>query len=62
ADNESEEALELVTRAELVGKIKVIVGDCLAAGKFGWKNAISQLKFLNSDVDLKTEGMGMLKE
>ncbi|MCI44765.1 hypothetical protein A2U01_0066004, partial [Trifolium medium] len=26
------------------------------------KNAIAQLKLLNPDVELKTEGMGMLKE
>ncbi|MCI64799.1 hypothetical protein A2U01_0086057, partial [Trifolium medium] len=36
--------------------------DCLASGKFGWKNAIAQLKLLNPYVAFKTEGMGMLKE
>ncbi|MCI25108.1 pentatricopeptide repeat-containing protein, partial [Trifolium medium] len=61
-NGEPEEAFGLVTRADLVGKIKEIAGDCLAALKFGWKNAIAQLKLLNSDVELKTEGMGMLKE
>ncbi|MCH97590.1 hypothetical protein A2U01_0018585, partial [Trifolium medium] len=62
ASGEPEEAFGLVTRADLVGKIKEISDDCLAAGKFGWKNAIAQLKLLNSDIELKTEGMGMLKE
>ncbi|MCI27917.1 hypothetical protein A2U01_0049117, partial [Trifolium medium] len=62
ADDEPEEALGLVTRVDLVGKIKEIADDCLAAGKFGWKNAIAQLKLLNSDVEIKTEGMRMLKE
>ncbi|MCI84920.1 hypothetical protein A2U01_0106198, partial [Trifolium medium] len=47
---------------DLVGKIKEIADDCLVAGKFGWKNAIAQLKLLNPDVEIKTEGMEMLKE
>ncbi|MCI95837.1 hypothetical protein A2U01_0117136, partial [Trifolium medium] len=41
---EPEEAFGLVTREDLVGKIKEIADDCLAAGKFGWKNTIAQLK------------------
>ncbi|MCI62490.1 hypothetical protein A2U01_0083747, partial [Trifolium medium] len=51
ANHEPEDALGLVTRADLVGKIKEIADDYLVAGKFGWKNTIAQLKFLNPDVD-----------
>ncbi|MCI87246.1 pentatricopeptide repeat-containing protein, partial [Trifolium medium] len=56
-----ETAHGLTTRAELVEKIRVLGQDVLDGVKFGFDNAVDQLKVLNPRVDLNTEGLSMLK-
>ncbi|MCI95423.1 hypothetical protein A2U01_0116721, partial [Trifolium medium] len=56
-----EAAHGLSTRAELVEKIRVLGQDVLDGVKFGFDNAVDQLKVLNPKVELNTEGFGMLK-
>ncbi|MCI90021.1 hypothetical protein A2U01_0111310, partial [Trifolium medium] len=49
------------TRAELVEKIRVMGQDVLDGVKFGFDNAVDQLKVLNPTVELNIEGLSMLK-
>ncbi|MCI69396.1 hypothetical protein A2U01_0090658, partial [Trifolium medium] len=47
--------------AELVEKIRVLGQDVLDGVKFGFDNAVDQLKAFNPTVELNTEGLNMLK-
>ncbi|MCI89809.1 hypothetical protein A2U01_0111098, partial [Trifolium medium] len=57
-----EAAHGLATRAELVERIQVLGQDVLDAVKFGFDNGVTQLKVLNPEVELNTEGLSMLKK
>lgn len=56
AEDEPEYARELTTRAALVGKLTSVREKITAAAKFGFNNAVAQLKVVN--VELKTAGTG----
>ncbi|MCI50502.1 hypothetical protein A2U01_0071746, partial [Trifolium medium] len=60
-EDEPEAAHGLTTRAELVEKIRVLGQDVLDGVKFGFDNVVDQVKVLNPTVELKTEGLSMLK-
>ncbi|MCI79373.1 hypothetical protein A2U01_0100644, partial [Trifolium medium] len=51
----------LTTRAELVEKIRALGQDVLDGVKYGFDNAVDQLKVLNPTTELNTEGLNMLK-
>ncbi|MCI87870.1 pentatricopeptide repeat-containing protein, partial [Trifolium medium] len=51
----------MTTRAELVEKIRALGQDVLDGIKYGFDNAVGQLKVLNPTVELNTEGLSMLK-
>ncbi|MCI95126.1 hypothetical protein A2U01_0116424, partial [Trifolium medium] len=54
-EDEPEAAHGLSTRAELVERIRVLGQDVLDGVKFGFDNAVDQLKVLNPRVELNTE-------
>ncbi|MCI73102.1 hypothetical protein A2U01_0094366, partial [Trifolium medium] len=56
-ENEPEAARGLSTRVELVERIQVFGQDVLDGVKFGFDNAVDQLKVLNPRVELNTEGL-----
>ncbi|MCI37235.1 hypothetical protein A2U01_0058459, partial [Trifolium medium] len=56
-EDEPETARGLSTRAELIEKIRVLGQDVLDGVKFGFDNAVDQLKVLNPTVELNTEGL-----
>ncbi|MCI51930.1 hypothetical protein A2U01_0073174, partial [Trifolium medium] len=60
--DEPEAAKGLVTRAQLVDKIRVLAQDVLGGVKYGFDNVVAQLKIANSGVELSTEGIGMLRK
>ncbi|MCI84227.1 hypothetical protein A2U01_0105503, partial [Trifolium medium] len=60
-EDEPEAAHGLTTRVELVEKIRVPGQDVLDGVKYGFDNAVGQLKVLNPTVELNTEGLSMLK-
>ncbi|MCI86919.1 hypothetical protein A2U01_0108200, partial [Trifolium medium] len=60
-EDEPEAAHGLYTRDELVERIRVLGKDVLDGVKFGFDNAVDQLKVLNPRVELNTEGLNMLK-
>ncbi|MCI54855.1 hypothetical protein A2U01_0076105, partial [Trifolium medium] len=60
-EDEPEAAHGLTTRAELVEKIRLLGQDVLDGVKFGFDNAVNQLKVLNPTVELNTDGISMLK-
>ncbi|WJX95592.1 histone deacetylase [Trifolium repens] len=61
AQDEPDEVKMLVTRAELVDKIKLLEQDVLDSVKYGFDNAIAQLRIVNPEVELNTKGTGMLR-
>ncbi|MCI53310.1 hypothetical protein A2U01_0074556, partial [Trifolium medium] len=60
-EDEPETARGLSTRAELIEKIQALGQDVLDGVKFGFDNAVDQLKVLNPTIELNTEGLSMLK-
>ncbi|MCI94446.1 hypothetical protein A2U01_0115744, partial [Trifolium medium] len=56
-EDEPEAARGLTTRAELVEKIWVLGQDVLDGVKYGFDNAVDQLKVLNPTAELNTEGL-----
>ncbi|MCI01752.1 hypothetical protein A2U01_0022780, partial [Trifolium medium] len=60
-EDEPEAARGLSTRAELIEKIWVLGQDVLDGVKFGFDNAVDQLKVLNPRLELNTELLSMLK-
>ncbi|MCI72033.1 hypothetical protein A2U01_0093296, partial [Trifolium medium] len=60
-EGEPEAARGLTTRAELVEKIRALGQDVFDDVKYGFDNAVGQLKVLNLTVELNTEGLNMLK-
>ncbi|CAJ2654953.1 unnamed protein product [Trifolium pratense] len=61
AADEGTEISKMVSRADLVKEIKRQRGLMLASMIHGWKNAIAQLKVVNAERGLTTEGIHRLK-
>ncbi|CAJ2627751.1 unnamed protein product [Trifolium pratense] len=61
AADEGAEISKMVSRADLVKEIKRQRGLMLASMIHGWKNAIAQLKVVNAERGLTTEGIHKLK-
>ncbi|MCI14988.1 hypothetical protein A2U01_0036123, partial [Trifolium medium] len=61
-EDEPEVARGLSTRAELIKRIWMLGQDVLDGVKFGFDNAVDQLKVLNPTVELNTEGLSMLEQ
>ncbi|CAJ2664544.1 unnamed protein product [Trifolium pratense] len=61
AADEAVETSRLVSRADLVKEIKRLGGLMLASMVHGWKNAIAQLKVVNAEHGLITNGIHKLK-
>ncbi|XP_045810543.1 uncharacterized protein LOC123904985 [Trifolium pratense] len=61
AADEAVETSRLTSRADLVKEIKRLGGQMLASMVYGWKNAVAQLKIVNSEHGLNTEGIHRLK-
>ncbi|CAJ2654490.1 unnamed protein product [Trifolium pratense] len=61
AADEAIETSRLVSRADLVKEIKRLGGLMLASMVHGWKNAIAQLKIVNAEHGLITDGIHKLK-
>ncbi|CAJ2643938.1 unnamed protein product [Trifolium pratense] len=61
AADEGAEISKMVSRADLVKEIKRQRGLMLASMIHGWKNAIAQLRVVNAERDLITEGIHKLK-
>ncbi|MCH95009.1 hypothetical protein A2U01_0015982 [Trifolium medium] len=61
AADEHGAAKGLVTRTELVEKIGSLARDVLKGAKYGFNNAVAQLKMVNVGVELTTEGIDMLR-
>ncbi|CAJ2654313.1 unnamed protein product [Trifolium pratense] len=62
AADEGAEISKMVSRADLVKEIKRQRGLMLASMVHGWKNAIAQLRVVNAERDLITEGIHKLKQ
>ncbi|XP_045802864.1 uncharacterized protein LOC123896533 [Trifolium pratense] len=60
-EDEKEETLKFVTRGDLVKEIKRQGGLMLASMVHGWKNAIAQLRVVNAEHGLITDGIHKLK-
>jgi myosin heavy subunit len=60
AKDESKE-MKLMTRAQLVERIKLLDNDCIDGVKFGFDNAVAQIKVVNPEVEINIEGLSMLK-
>ncbi|CAJ2646588.1 unnamed protein product [Trifolium pratense] len=60
-EDEKEETLKFATRGDLVKEIKRQGGLMLASMVHGWKNAIAQLKVVNAEHGLITDGIHKLK-
>ncbi|MCI20985.1 hypothetical protein A2U01_0042149, partial [Trifolium medium] len=52
----------LTTRAELVEVIKSLGKKVLGGIKYGFDNAVVQLKIANPGIEFNTEGTGMLRK
>ncbi|CAJ2651980.1 unnamed protein product [Trifolium pratense] len=61
AADEAIETSRLVSRADLVKEIKRLGGLMLASMVHGWKNAIAQLRIVNAEHGLITDGIHKLK-
>ncbi|PNX56732.1 hypothetical protein L195_g058352, partial [Trifolium pratense] len=61
-EDETEDTLKFGTRADLVKEIRRLGGQMLASMVFGWKNVVAQLKIVNSERGLITEGIHKLKK
>ncbi|PNX78123.1 hypothetical protein L195_g043171 [Trifolium pratense] len=61
-DDETEDTLKFATRGDLVKEIRRLGGQMLASMVFGWKNVVAQLKIVNSERGLITEGIHKLKK
>ncbi|MCI03048.1 hypothetical protein A2U01_0024082 [Trifolium medium] len=62
AADEPETARGLTTRVELVEVIKSLGKKVLGEVKYGFENAVAQLKIANPRIELNTEGTGMLRK
>ncbi|MCI75643.1 hypothetical protein A2U01_0096912, partial [Trifolium medium] len=60
-EDEPEAAHGLTTRVELVEKIRSLGQDVLAGVKYGFDNAVAQVKVLNPTIEFNTEGLSVLK-
>ncbi|MCI60792.1 hypothetical protein A2U01_0082048, partial [Trifolium medium] len=58
-EDEHEATHGLTTRAELIEKIRALGQDVLDGIKYGFDNAVGQLKVLNPTAELNTEGLSM---
>ncbi|CAJ2652552.1 unnamed protein product [Trifolium pratense] len=61
-EDENEETLKFATRGDLVKEVRRLGGLMLASMVHGWKNAIAQLKIVNADRGLITDGIHKLKK
>ena len=52
----------MVTRAALIDHLRVLEQNNLMATNFGFNNALDQIRALNPNVELVTEGMGVLNQ
>jgi hypothetical protein len=62
ADTEADSTQGLLNRADLVGEIQSLGGKHLDGAKFAFDNALEQMKALNSDVKLNTDGIGFWRK
>jgi cell division protein FtsB len=62
AEDETENTRELLSRADLVARVRKLGDSVLAGVKHGWQNALAQDKVANSGVELNFEGMGVFRE
>jgi hypothetical protein len=62
ADTAPDSTRGLLSRADLVGEIQSLGGKLLARAKFAFNNVVEQMKALNSEVKLKTEGIGFWRK
>jgi cell division protein FtsB len=62
AEDETENTRELLSRADLVARVRKLGDSVLAGVKHGWQNALAQVKVANSGVELNFEGMGVFRE
>jgi hypothetical protein len=52
----------LLSRADLVEEISSLGGKLIAGAKFAFENAVEQIRVLNGDVEIKTEGIGFWRK
>jgi hypothetical protein len=62
AEDETENTRELLSRADLVARVRKLGDSVLAGMKHSWQNALSQVKVANPDVELSFDGMGVFHE
>ncbi|CAJ2638173.1 unnamed protein product [Trifolium pratense] len=62
AADETIDTLKFSSRTELVKEIKRLVGKMVKSMVYGWKNVVAQLKIVNSEHGLITEGIQKLKK
>jgi hypothetical protein len=62
ADTEPDTTRGLLSRADLVWEITSLGGKLIAGAKFAFANAVKQIRVLNGDVELKTEGVGFWRK
>jgi hypothetical protein len=62
SNTEPDSTRGLLSRADLVGEIRSLGGKLLYGAKFAFNNAVEQMKALNSEVELKTEGIGFWRK
>ncbi|PNX90524.1 hypothetical protein L195_g046648 [Trifolium pratense] len=60
--DETEDTLRFTSRANLVEEIRRLSGKMVESMVYGWKNAVAQLKIVNSERGLITEGIHKLKK
>ncbi|PNX64308.1 hypothetical protein L195_g062052, partial [Trifolium pratense] len=60
--DETEDTLRFATRADLVKEIRRLRGKMVESMVYGWKNAVAQLKIVNAEHGLITEGIHKLKK
>ncbi|MCI18971.1 hypothetical protein A2U01_0040126 [Trifolium medium] len=58
--DEPESTWGLITRAELVARIRKLGDDVFKGAKYSWENTLALLQIVNLNVKLNTEGTGML--
>ncbi|KAK2437677.1 hypothetical protein QL285_022542 [Trifolium repens] len=55
AEDKTENTRELLSRADLVARVRKLGDSVLAGVKHGWQNALAQVKVANPDVELSFE-------
>ena len=61
-EDETDDEKSMKTRGDLIEKLCLLQQDTLVAVDFGFNNAVDQIRALNPNVELVTEGMGALNQ